>query len=352
MERASLPLRADEFFVMETIETGNDGNMESAITLIEGETGLPSKPQLVAQPVPIRGTQSFLLTIAKVWKRPSLLGLELLWRWGFGIPALALIGWEAYKILSSVSLAGTHFAQFSLIDSEAAVQILSSVAGILLPPILAVIPWLLPVLALGWALASGLGRSLVLRKYDPALRSAPWSMVALQLLRIVLLGASFAAWFLCLRWAAWSSLRGQSADLVIYFIKAVALSLGIFFVWAVSSWVFTIAPILLLLENTGIIASLRNSLRFGRGSLRGLRSKLVEINMILGVVKVSIMVLAMVLSACPIPFKQVMNGPALYAWWAGVTVWYIVTSDFFQLARVIGFIELWRTANHPVGAAS
>ncbi len=163
--------------------------MESAITLIEGETGLPSKPQLVAQRVPIRGTQSFLLTIAKVWKRPSLLGLELLWRWGFGIPALVLIGWEAYKILSSVSLAGTHFAQFSLIDSEAAVQILSSVAGILLPPILAVIPWLLPVLALGWALASGLGRSLVLRKYDPALRSAPWSMVALQLLRIVLVSA-------------------------------------------------------------------------------------------------------------------------------------------------------------------
>jgi hypothetical protein len=47
-----------------------------------------------------------------------------------------------------------------------------------------------------------------------------------------------------------------------------------------------------------------------------------------------------------------MNGPALYAWWAAVTVWYIVTSDFFQLARVIGFIELWRTANRPVEIVS
>ena len=338
---------------METIKTGNDSNVESTITPIEaGQTGLQSKPQLVVPLVPLRGTQSFLVTIAKVWKRPSLLGLELLWRWGFGIPALALLGWEAYRILSSVSLAGTGIAHFSLIDSVTAAQILSAVTDILLPPIREVGRWLLPVLALAWALASGLGRSLVLRRYDPTLRSAPWLMVGMQLLRILVLGASFAAWFFCLHWAAWSSLGGPSPDLVVYFIKAVALSFAIFFFWALTSWVFSIAPLLALLENTGMIASLRNSLRFGQGSLRGLRSKLVEINLILGVVKAAIMVLAMVFCASPVPFKQDMNGSALYAWWAFVTVWYFVASDFFQLARVIGFIELWRTANHQVEAVS
>ncbi|HVC90104.1 MAG TPA: hypothetical protein VND66_05720, partial [Acidobacteriaceae bacterium] len=265
-----------------------------------GQIGLQSTPNLAVRPASIRGTQSFLATIAECWKRPSLLGLELLWRWGFGIPALALLGWEAYRILSSVSLAGTGIGHFSLIDSVTAAQIISATLDVLLPPVREVARWLLPVLALAWALTSGFGRSLVLRKYDPTLRSAPWLMVALQLLRIVVLGASVALWLVCLHWAAWSSLSGPSPDLVVYFIKAIVLSFAIFFFWAVVSWIFSIAPLLALLENTGIVASLRNSLRFGHGSLRGLRSKLVEINLVLGIVKAALVVLAMVSCATPV----------------------------------------------------
>jgi hypothetical protein len=317
-----------------------------------GQIELQTAPPLTAQsaPVsdaPIRGTQSFLHTIAACWKKPSLLALELLWRWGFGIPALALVGWEAYKILSSVSLAGTGIANFSLIDSVTAAQILSATLDVLLPPVREVARWLLPVLAVSWALVSGFGRSLVLRRYDRTLRFAPWLMVGLQLFRIVVLGASVALWFVCLHWAAVSSLGGASPDLVIYFVKAIALSFAIFFFWALVSWVFSIAPLLALLEGTGIMASLRNSLRFGQGSLRGLRSKLVEINLILGVVKAALMVAAMVFCATPVPFKEEINGTSLYVWWALVTVWYCVASDFFQVTRIIGFMELWRAANRP-----
>lgn len=318
-----------------------------------GQPELQSSAQLAEQSASIRGTQSFLGTLAECWKRPSLLGLELLWRWGFGIPALALVGWEAFRILSSVSLAGTGIGHFSLIDSVTAAQIISATLDVLLPPVREVARWLLPMLALAWALASGFGRSLVLRRYDRALRLAPWLMVALQLLRIVVLGASVALWFACLHWAAWSSLSGPSPDLVVYFIKAIALSFAIFFFWAVVSWIFSIAPLLALLEHTGIVASLRNSLRFGHGSLRGLRSKLVEINLVLGIVKAALMVLAMVSCATPVPFKEEINGTSLYVWWALVTVAYLAASDFFQVARVIGFIDLWRTANdkpHPATA--
>ena len=308
---------------------------------------LQSTPQLAGQHEHIRGTQSFLATIAECWKRPSLLGLELLWRWAFGIPAAAVLGWEAYRILSSVSLAGTGITHFSLIDTVTAAQILSATADVLLPPIREVARWLLPLLAVGWALASGYGRSLVLRRYDPSLRPAPWMMVGLQLLRIVVLGASVALWFAGLHWAAWNSLSGPQPSLVLYFVQAIALSFGIFFFWALVSWVFSVAPLLALLEGTGIIASLRNSLRFGQGSLRGLRSKLVEINLVLGVVKAALIVLAMVFCATPVPFKEEINGTSLYVWWALVSVWYCVASDFFQVARIIGFMEIWRAANHP-----
>lgn len=311
----------------------------------QGQIELQSTSPLAAQHQEIRGTQSFLATIGECWKRPSLLGLELLWRWGFGIPAAAVLAWEAYKILSSVSLAGTGIAHFSLIDTVTAAQILAATADILLPPIREVARWLLPVLAVVWAIASGFGRSLMLRRYDPSLRFAPWMMVGLQSLRILVLGSSFALWFVGLHWAAWNSLSGPQPSLVLYFVQAIALSFAIFFFWALVSWVFSIAPLLALLEGTGMIASLRNSVRFGRGSLRGLRSKLVEINLVLGIVKAALIVLAMVFCATPVPFKEEINGTSLYAWWALVSVCYCVASDFFQVARIIGFMELWRAAN-------
>jgi hypothetical protein len=297
--------------------------------------------------VPIRGTQSFVGVLGRCWKQPSLLGLELLWRWGVGIPALAIIGWEAWKILSSVSLAHTGIEHFSLIDTVTAAEIISAVADILLPPIRAVVVWLAPLLALAWALASGFGRTWVLRRYDSTLRPAPWLLAGMQILRIAVLGVSIVVWFGCLHWAAESSLGGADPDLVTYFIKAIFLSFAVFSFWALVSWIFSIAPLLAVLEGTGMWASLRASLRFGHGSLRGLRSKLVEINLVLGIVKFALVVLAMVFCATPLPFQEEVHGAVLVAWWIFVSVLYCIGSDFFQMARVIGFIEIWRAGNPP-----
>ncbi len=258
---------------------------------------------------------------------------------------IALLCWQAARILSSVSLAHTGLDRFSLIDTAAAAQTISATADILLPPMRTIAVWIVPLLAIGWAMASGFGRSRMLREYDPTLRSAPWLLAAMQLLRIAMLGCSFAVWFLCLHWAAVSSLGGPAPDLVSYFVKAIFLSLGIFCFWAVVSWVFTIAPLLALLQGTGIAASIRASVQPGTGAMRGLRPRLVEINLVLGIVKLALIVLAMVFCATPVPFKEEISGRSLYAWWGLVTLWYFAASDFFQVARVIGFIEFWRAQN-------
>lgn len=301
---------------------------------------------------PLRGTQSFLGTIARCWRTPSMLGLELLWRWGIGIPMLALLYWQATRILASVSLAHTGISHFSLIDSVGAAETLSATVDALLPPVRAVAVWLIPTLAVAWSLAAGFGRSASLRRYDSTLPFAPWRMAGLQLLRIVVLGGSFAAWFACLHWAALSSLSGGDPDLVGYFVKAIFLSFAVFFFWAAVGWIFSIAPVLAILEHRGIPGSLAAAARFGHGSLRGLRPKLVEINLVLGVVKAALMVLTMVFCASPVPFKAEINGPSLYAWWALVSILYFAASDFFQIARVVGFIELWRTVNQPPAIAT
>lgn len=305
---------------------------------------MPAETRL-AHSTPIRGTQSFVDTLGICLRRPSLLGLELAWRWGLGIPALALIYYEGAKILASVSLAHTGIKQFSLIDSVTAAQIISAVMDVLLPPVRQVALWLVPLLAIAWAVVSGIGRSAVLRRYDPTLRRAPGLLVAMQFLRIVMLGASLLVWFVCLHWAAWSSLGGAEPNLVGYFSKAIFLSAAIFSFWAAISWIFSVAPLMALLENKGMLASLWTAMHIGSGSLRGLRSKLIEINLVLGIVKVALIMLAIFFSATPLPFKEQINGLSLYLWWACVTVLYLAASDFFQVARLAAFIQLWRAQN-------
>jgi hypothetical protein len=275
------------------------------------------------------------------WRRPELLALELAWRWGFGIFALGLLGYEAWRIVSVLPLRQSGIFDLSLQDPLNAAQNVTSAVTILEPRVIAVGRWLAPLLALAWAIASGLGRSLVLRRLDPEMRSAVVSLILLQLLRVLALGAAVVGWWFALRWAANSTLGHGEMNLVGYFAWAIVFSLGAFTLWALVSWIFSIAPMIAMLEPVGVLGSLIRSLRLGP-----MTGKLVEVNMALGIVKLALLVLAMVLSAIPLPFTESMNGTPLYLWWAAVTVVYCAASDFFQIARLSVYIQLWRIY-HP-----
>jgi hypothetical protein len=294
-----------------------------------------------------RGTQSFVHVLSECWSRPSLLGLEVLWRWLFGIPLLALLAWQGFRIYSAVAgqLAASGVNQLSLADPMSAAPVIADAYAAVTPPIVHVASWLVPLATVAWAIASGIGRNSVLRRYDSSLPQRQVTMSALQLLRIFFLGASFWVWFTAMQWAANHSLSGAEPDLVTYSALVIFVSLGIFILWAVVSWVFSIAPLLVLLENRSLASSLIRSLRLGP-----LTGKLVEINLVMGIVKLALIVLAMVFSAVPLPFESIMQGPPLYAWWIVVTLLYLVASDFFQVARLVAFIELWRAL--AIGAPS
>ena len=309
------------------------------------------REHLTAVHVSERGTQSFVHILARCWHRPSLLARELLWRWSFGIPLLALLWFEGQRIWleTAARLHGTGIFEFSLgYPMQGVVQVADAIA-VLRPPVRNTAQWLLPLAMLAWSIAAGLGRNLVLRRYAPALPWRPVRMILLQLIRIVALVASFGIWYTAIHWAANYSLSvapasGGVADepnLVLYCALVIIFSLGMFTVWALLSWVFSIAPLLAVLEDRSLTSSLLRSFRLGP-----LAGKLVEINLVMGIVKLALIVLAMVFSATPLPFEAEVHGGALYAWWAGVTVLYIVASDFFQVARIVAFVELWGLSIH------
>jgi len=283
-------------------------------------------------------------------KRPLLLARELLWRWLFGLPLLAVIAREAMRIGADTAAAvqATGVDQFSLEFPMRGAVAFSQAWNLLWTPVVHVLVWLLPLAMLGWALAAGLGRNLLVRGYD---RTQPWRpgpMIVLQLLRAVALVSMVVFWFSAIRWAATFSLAGVTPasetmaepSLVLYSGLVIVISLGTIAVWLLLSWIFSIAPLISLLERRGVGASLRRSLRLGSP----MTGKLVEINVVIGFLKLALTVAVMVLSVIPTAFIVAVQGVWLYLWWAVVTVLYLLVSDFFQVARVVAFVDLWRLA--------
>jgi len=295
---------------------------------------------------PVRGTQSFVKTLAVCWKRPSLTALEVLWRWAFGAPALVLVVYQALCIWRDAHVDTTALRRMSLLDPMSTATTLAQVGTQLLPLALHVAEWLVPLLLVAWVIVSSLGRIAVLRRVDAKLHARPGTLMLLQAARIAALAGGFALWFECLRAAAEVALTapialGSEPNLVLYCTLVIGATLGLFTLWAVSSWALSVAPLLAMLHNQGAGTSLTAAFRLGP-----LRSKLIEINLVMGIVKIALIVLAMVLSASPLPFENVATPQFMIWWYAGVTVLYLLASDFFHVARLVAYLELWRSCDH------
>ena len=307
------------------------------------------------QEVPVRGTQSFVHTLSSCWHRPSLTALEVLWRWVYGVPALWVMGTELRKILAAHTGGTFELARLGLdhalltdpvgaltADPMGAVGKLTGAFDLVLPDLKHLALWLVPLLLVVWVVVSSLGRTVVLRRADAGLRSRPWTLMLLQVVRLTALAGSFWVWFECIEWAARVAVTGPIAadeepNLVLYCAITIVTTLGLFVLWGAVSWVFSIAPLLAMLRGSGVWRSLKAALRLGP-----LKSKLVEINLVMGIVKIALIVLAMVFSATPLPFESVTSQGFLAVWWTGVTVLYFVGSDFFHVARLVAYLNLWR----------
>src|SRR5271170_2715096 len=197
-------------------------------------------------------------------------------------------------------------------------------------------------MVVAWVVVSSIGRTAVLRRADARLHRQVETLIVLQAMRVLALLGSFAVWFWCMERVAELTVTepvasGGEPNLVGYFALVIVLTLGLFTLWAVVSWALSVAPLLALLKGLGVSGSLVAAFQLGP-----LKSKLVEINLVMGIVKIALIVLAMVFSATPLPFESVTTPEFLFWWWVGVTVLYFLGSDFFHVARQVAYLQLWR----------
>jgi hypothetical protein len=274
-----------------------------------------------------------------VFERPSLTAIEVSWRWIFGVPMLAVCWMQARQILTVLPL---ESAGLNAIDPQnpwvAAVQ-LANAWALYRPHVAGVLRWLLPVAALAWVAVSGLGRSLVLKRMEVNLPFRPVATIMLQAAWLALLGATCWGWFRSIEWVAATHITpAGEPDLVGYSFWVIFLSLGFFTAWALVSWALSIAPLLVLLEDLSPLAALIQSLKLGRA----FTGKLAEINLVMGIVKLALIVLAMVLSVAPLPFSDQLGSDTLHWITAVAAIFYLVASDYFQVVRLKGFVEFWK----------
>ena len=295
-----------------------------------------------------RTTQGFVANLSWVRQRPLLTLIEVAWRWCFGVPALLLVYRAVSRALAVVPWQATGIQNLSvsqlLIDPLTASTTLANFAAVVAPPLYQAVAWLAPLLLLAWAIVSGAGRTVLLRRMDATLHARPVTMMLLQVTRMLPLVAAFAAWWFGLRALAAGSIlqpiaAGGEPQIMVYVGGAIVLTLTLFVLSAAVGWVFSIAPLLAMVNGTGAFGSLRDALR-----IRSIRGSLVEINMVLGIVKIALIVLAMVFSACPLPFQTVTTPEFLFWWNIAVGIWYFLASDFFHVARLAAYLRLWKTA--------
>jgi hypothetical protein len=274
--------------------------------------------------------------------RPFLIAIEIAWRWIFGIPFLLICARQGQHILAQFPLESSGFNSIDTQNPWIAATQIVHVWIYYEPPVAAVVRWLLPPAALAWVAISGLGRAFLLRGLNTAASARRplriFAIMTLQAVWLVLLALTLWGWYRSIQWAATTHLTVEGdPDLLGFAIWAIFLTLTFFTAWALVSWTATIAQFLALLEKRSALSALVQTLRLGKT----FASKLAEINLVLGIVKLALIVLAMVFSAAPLPFSDELSD-ALPVVWAASMIFYLVANDYFQVIRLKAFLEFWR----------
>ncbi len=306
----------------------------------------------------LRATQSMVSHMGFVWTHPSLVAIEVAWRWIFGVPFLLFAWGHAQRILTQIPPESAGLDRLDWQNPWASAVLLADAFARYQPPVVAVLHWLLPIGVVSWAIVSGLGRTLLLARLnalEPAskrrngsfLRALPGFIVLQGLWMLALLGCLWL-WYRGVGWAAATHITiGAQPDLVAYLCWLIFLSLGIFILWALTSWTLSMAPLVLFLDDNArpdaALRALANSFNLGKT----LSGKLLEVNLVLAIVKIMLIVLDMVFSAAPLPFSDEFGPDALHVIYALVFVAFLIGNDFFHVVRIQSFVALWRHYRKP-----
>ena len=300
----------------------------------------------------LRATQTLVSHMSFCWQHPSVVAIEIAWRWLFGVPFLLILWGKAQVILTQIPPETTALSRLNGQNPWVSSVLLADAAGVYQPAVVEALRTILPVAILAWAILSATGRTLVLWRMNSidAQESATTSvafppsrlpgMIALQALWLVVLLGCFWLWYRGVSWAGVTHITSSAEpNLVAYLCWLIFFSLGFFILWAVLSWTLAIGPVLLFQRSAANpVVALRQSFRLGKT----FSSKLVEVNLVMAIVKIALIVLAMVFSAAPLPFSDQFGPDFMHVLYIAIAIAFFIANDYFHVVRLRSFVSFWR----------
>lgn len=263
---------------------------------------------------------------------PTLLLIEILWRWCFGgIALLLFLGLLALQpgvvAADDASAWGSHDP---LLITQAFLHLLSRLGG--KPPVVAVV--LLLAATAVWTLLGAVGRTLTLNRLEQSgVRFR--SILALQSLRAVFLWLAGVALTETIVLDARLAGRGAKRDLFLYSALAAWSVILIGVLWATVNWNLSLAAVCCAKNAGGFGRSVRQALALDRSH----SGDLLGVSLVFAVWRLIVLAVAFVLWF--LPSAEMGTAPrAYFAWFVATMLAYFAASDFLYIARMAGYLAI------------
>ncbi len=227
------------------------------------------------------GAERLILSPARVsiWaelrQRPSLLGLELLWRWVCGGLLLLVASFDTWRIwtASQAALQSTGLFQLSsdsVFDDPSRLLTVFTAAMNILRPQLERAAWgLAPFALFCWIVAFALGRQALLARYDARLPRRPWLLAGAEGLRLGALVGASCAWSASMEGAAQVSLHGAAPSSLLYAVLVLAATALLGWLWARAARAIELCVVLALADGLPFGSAFQRAWQMPRDGLGG-----------------------------------------------------------------------------------
>jgi hypothetical protein len=279
-----------------------------------------------------------------VTRDPLIFMLEILWRWSFGLLACLLVFGVGAYLLGPLSIGNQWTTTWSSHDPQRIASFLAVVV-LLLGSKLIVAAVAVPIaIAFLWAILSGLGRGLIVRRLRAGVTSLRFrSIMALQFLRGFLTWFCFILLIAAVVGEALIATRGSKPDLVQYYLMAAPSITLISAFWLVMNWYLTLATIF---GRDG--QTFRGALRQARQTVAKQRSDFAGTGFVFLLFRFILLLIA--LAICGLFSRSAGTAPQSYATLVTVvTLVYCAISDYLHMARMAAYLALAAAHVEPGG---
>ena len=284
--------------------------------------------------------------LARIVREPTLIAVEIAWRWSFALAALSLTVFALVRLQRAVVVLPE---EQQMLASRAPLQVAEAILEIwhrIQPLAVGLGLIVIPASIILWIIAATIGRGYVISRLSPPISKSPrWSsLLVLNLLRVLSVLALIVAYLASSR----ATLLVSSQEAPNYF-AAMLLFLVLFglalLVWSFLHWIVSLACVYAVRERASTSGSFARTLHL----LRVKGGEMASIATLNGTARSIVAIVITFIAAVPLVLYRF---PALF--WAIeflIFLVYCFASDILLLARLSAYVEAMQPAAIPVAGA-